>query len=70
MTVPGLPYVIVTIRHRFVSFDYAVKYVCLPCIMLTHPSAGFSIVDVLTYGAIGHGVGVGVVLGLKGIGAL
>lgn len=33
-------------------------------------SAGFTIVDVLAMGAAGHGLGVGIVLGLKGIGAL
>lgn len=32
--------------------------------------AGFTAVDVLALGAFGHAMGVGIVLGLKGIGAL
>jgi len=31
---------------------------------------GFTVVDVLTYGAVGHLVGVGTVLGLRAIGGL
>ena len=34
------------------------------------PPAGFTIVDVLAMGSAGHGIGAGIVLGLKGIGAL
>lgn len=32
--------------------------------------AGFTAVDVLSMGSAGHAIGVGIVLGLKGIGAL
>ena len=32
--------------------------------------AGFTATDVLALGALGHAIGVGIVLGLKGIGAL
>ncbi len=34
------------------------------------PPTGFTIVDVLAMGAAGHAIGVGIVLGLRGIGAL
>ncbi|PNW70544.1 hypothetical protein CHLRE_17g724300v5 [Chlamydomonas reinhardtii] len=38
--------------------------------VISNDPAGFTIVDVLAMGAAGHGLGVGIVLGLKGIGAL
>ncbi|KAG2490569.1 hypothetical protein HYH03_010963 [Edaphochlamys debaryana] len=41
-----------------------------PSTVLTNDPAGFTIVDVLAMGAAGHGIGIGIVLGLKGIGAL
>jgi photosystem I subunit 10 len=37
---------------------------------VTGDPAGFTAVDVLAMGAAGHLIGVGTVLGLKGIGAL
>jgi photosystem I reaction center PsaK len=37
---------------------------------LLTPRAGFTIVDTLAMGAAGHVFGVGIVLGLRGIGAL
>jgi photosystem I subunit 10 len=33
-------------------------------------AAGFTVVDTLAMGAAGHAIGVGIVLGLKGIGAM
>lgn len=38
--------------------------------VLTGDPGGFTIVDVFAMGAAGHGLGIGIVLGLKGIGAL
>ncbi|PNH01137.1 Photosystem I reaction center subunit psaK, chloroplastic [Tetrabaena socialis] len=38
--------------------------------VISNDPSGFTIVDVLAMGAAGHGIGVGIVLGLKGIGAL
>lgn len=37
---------------------------------MTGDPAGFTATDVLAMGAAGHAIGVGIVLGLKGIGAL
>ncbi|KAG1679149.1 hypothetical protein FOA52_000504 [Chlamydomonas sp. UWO 241] len=38
--------------------------------LLTNDPAGFTAADVLAMGSAGHGIGIGIVLGLKGIGAL
>jgi photosystem I subunit X len=38
--------------------------------LFSNDPAGFTAVDVLALGAFGHAMGVGIVLGLKGIGAL
>lgn len=38
--------------------------------LFSNDPAGFTAVDVLALGAFGHAVGVGIVLGLKGIGKL
>ena len=38
--------------------------------LLSGDPAGFTVVDVLALGALGHAIGVGIVLGLKGTGAL
>lgn len=46
------------------------KLVDRPVGVLTNDPAGFTVVDVLAHGAVGHVLGVGIVLGLKGVGAL
>ncbi|GIL46266.1 hypothetical protein Vafri_3282 [Volvox africanus] len=38
--------------------------------VISNDPAGFTIVDVLAMGSAGHAIGAGIVLGLKGIGAL
>lgn len=38
--------------------------------VISNDPAGFTVVDTLAMGAAGHAIGVGIVLGLKGIGAL
>ncbi|KXZ51959.1 hypothetical protein GPECTOR_11g82 [Gonium pectorale] len=38
--------------------------------VISNDPAGFTVVDVLAMGSAGHVLGVGIVLGLKGIGAL
>jgi photosystem I subunit 10 len=38
--------------------------------LVTNDPAGFTAADTLAMGAAGHAIGVGIVLGLKGIGAL
>lgn len=38
--------------------------------LMSNDPAGFTAADVLALGAFGHAMGVGIVLGLKGIGAL
>lgn len=61
----------IPIRNVLVT---AISATCLDLadVPLLHPcpSVGFTIVDVFAMGAAGHGLGVGIVLGLKGIGAL
>ena len=38
--------------------------------LVSNDPSGFTIADVLALGAFGHAIGVGIVLGLKGIGSL
>ncbi len=38
--------------------------------LYSNDPAGFTMVDVMACGAVGHALGVGIVLGLKGTGAL
>eukprot|EP00877_Chromochloris_zofingiensis_P002467 jgi/Chrzof1/12220/Cz06g26010.t1_PSAK[v5.2] len=38
--------------------------------LITNDPAGFNIVDVLALGSLGHVVGVGIIMGLKGTGNL
>ncbi len=47
------------------------EVLCFCCtLQVTGDPAGFTATDVLAMGAAGHAIGVGIVLGLKGIGAL
>eukprot|EP00798_Chlamydomonas_sp_ICE-L_P013401 gene13401-19252_t len=41
-----------------------------PVDLLSNDPSGFTAADTLAMGAAGHGIGIGIVLGLKGIGAL
>ncbi|GAX82399.1 hypothetical protein CEUSTIGMA_g9827.t1 [Chlamydomonas eustigma] len=41
-----------------------------PVDLMSSDPSGFTAADVLAMGAAGHGIGIGIVLGLKGIGAL
>eukprot|EP00798_Chlamydomonas_sp_ICE-L_P018411 gene18411-24885_t len=46
------------------------KLVERPVDLLSNDPDGFTAADVLAMGSAGHGIGIGIVLGLKGIGAL
>lgn len=51
---------------RLRHLDFSRVYSDLTCVY----SAGFTIVDCLALGALGHGIGAGIILGLKNTGVI